>query len=117
MGAASIRIPAFDAELGVHPAFIVVPKKDLLYVKLVLESYECFGVMRSQDSEFTELKALIVLLLVPDFVAHAEVVLNELAAEVGADSIDAEPEWLRVLRDDLLSELADETSGLYQLNR
>ena len=70
-------LPPVDPELGVHPVFLSVPRADLIYIKILLESFEGIGVMRSEEPFYCPGRALIVLLIVPDSVAYAVKLLNE----------------------------------------
>jgi hypothetical protein len=98
-------LPPVDPELGVHPVFLSVPRADLIYIKILLESFEGIGVMRSEEPFYGPGRALVVLLIVPDSAADAVKLLNEargvtdLALELVAG------ERIERLRKDLLGEL------------
>jgi hypothetical protein len=98
-------LPPVDPELGVHPVFLSVPRADLIYLKILLESFEGIGVMRSEEPFYGSGRALVVLLIVPDSAADAVNLLNE-ACEV--TDLALEPvarDRLKRLRKDLLGEL------------
>ena len=96
------KFPALDERLGVHPVFLVVPRATLLYVKVVLESYEGFGVLRTKMPYYTETDALIVLLIVPDFAEPSSQMLAELAAQGELRIVESEPAWIEELYSELL---------------
>jgi hypothetical protein len=98
-------LPPVDPALGVHPVFLSVPRADLIYIKVLLESFEGIGVMRSEEPIYGPGRALVVLLIVPDSVADAVKLLNEAR---GVTDLALEPvagERIERLRKDLLGEL------------
>ena len=58
--------------------YLETPPEHIAYIKFIFESYEEVGIIRTVDRK----KALIVLLVVPDFVAVAQRILNSLKQEV-----------------------------------
>lgn len=104
-GARGIRVGEVDARLGVVPVFLSVARADLIYVKVLLESFEGIGVMRSEEPFYGDERALIVLLIVPDAVRDAEAVLDDAARVTDLRMETVAPERLERLRDDLLGEL------------
>jgi len=101
------RIPPLAEELGVHPVFFALSSEDSNYVKIVIESYDCIGVLRCQDPDYRTDRILLVLLLVPDMVSEARALLGELCRDVEIEFPEATPEMLTSLSADLLSELTD----------
>jgi hypothetical protein len=79
-----IPLPPLDAELGVHVLFVSVPRAEVIFVKLLLESYEGIAAYRTQDAEHLPGRALIAVLPPPDFVADTCRVLAELVESADA---------------------------------
>lgn len=102
-----LRIGDSDAELGVVPVFLSVARADLIYVKVLLESFEGIGVMRSEEPFYGDDRALIVLLIVPDAAADAEAVLGDASQFTDLRVETVTHERLQRLRDDLLGELGE----------
>ena len=74
----SIPLPPLDAALGVHVIFVSVPRAEVIFVKLLLESYEGIAAYRTQNAEHLPGRALIAVLAPPDFVADTRRVLAEI---------------------------------------
>jgi hypothetical protein len=98
-------VPAFDAELGLHPLYLSVSRLDAIYVKVVLESYECLCVTRTEDPFYGDDRCLIVLLLVSDFVELAREVIAALETRDPIEYPEPGADVLERLRRDLLAEL------------
>jgi hypothetical protein len=73
-----IPLPSLDARLGAHVIFVSVPREEVLFVKVLLESYEGIAAYRTQDAEHVPGRALIAVLTPPDFVEDARRVLGEM---------------------------------------
>lgn len=73
-----IPLPPLDRELGVHVFFVSVPRAEVIFVKLLLESYEGIAAYRTQNAEHVPGRALIAVLAPPDFVPDTHRVLVEL---------------------------------------
>ena len=54
--------------------YLRVEREDIAFIKFVIESYEEFGIVRTVDRKM----AVIVLLIVPDFIAPARAALDGL---------------------------------------
>ena len=75
------------------PLFLHVPRKEIAYVKFLFESYEGIAVVRTLDPD----RALLVVLVAPDFEATARAVVAELVAEGTAEETGPPPgdgDWL-----------------------
>jgi hypothetical protein len=96
------RLPPYDDALGLYPLFFTVPATEANYVKIIFESYESFGVIRSQDPRFTDERVLMVLLLVADMTAPALEVAGELADEARLEFLEPTAGMLADLRRHLL---------------
>lgn len=94
-----------DPELGLCACFVSAPRRHLTYIKVLLESYEGVGVARSEEPFFDGERALLVLLLVPDFLDAAVGLIEHLESAVGLRRESVEPSRLDRLRADLLGEL------------
>ena len=94
-----------DPELGLCACFVSAPRRHLIYIKVLLESYEGVGVARSEDPFYDDERALLVLLLVPDFLDAAAGLIGHFETAVGLRRESVEPSRLDRLRADLLGEL------------
>lgn len=64
--------------MDLHEIYLAVRPQDIAYVKFVFESYEGVGLIRTVDRK----KAVIVLLVVDDFLNVARSILTSLKGEV-----------------------------------
>lgn len=82
------------AATTIVPYVLEVAPEDIALVKFLFESYEEVGIVRTLDRR----RALIVVLVVPDFVADAEALVEVAEREYGARRVAApcEPteDWL-----------------------
>ena len=83
--------------------YFEIRPEDIAYVKFIIESYECVGLIRTIDRK----KAVIVVLVVEDFLAVARALLTSLRSEAGMTEI---PRPTDVGDDWLMKELATEES-------
>lgn len=91
-----------DTELGVIPLFVAIAPSDLILLKVLLESFEGIGVIRTQDRCYTNGRALIVVIVVPDFVDDARALLGEFLETATCEVVAETPELLAELKRDLL---------------
>jgi hypothetical protein len=68
----------FDARLGVHLVFVSVPREEVIFVTVLLESFEGIAAHRTQDPEHVPGRALIAVLAPPDFVEDTRRILAEI---------------------------------------
>lgn len=87
-----------------HEIYLAIRPEDIAYVKFIFESYEGVGIIRTVDRK----RAVIVLLVVEDFLNVARSILTSLQGEVALSEI-ARPE--EIGEDWLLRELATEFSS------
>ena len=81
--------------------YLATPPEHIAYIKFIFESYEEVGIIRTVDRK----KAVIVLLVVPDFAAVARNILDTLKEDVPLEEILRPTE----MADDwLMAELAKE---------
>ena len=83
--------------------YLRVERKDIALIKCVIESYEELGIVRTIDNK----KAIIVLLIVPDFIEHTWAALASLRQHM---------DWHQVPRptaydDWLMEKMHPETTG------
>ncbi len=78
---------------------VETPPEHIAYIKFIFESYEEVGIIRTVDRK----KAIIVLLVVPDFVKTAEAILESLKQEIPLVEI---PRPVDMTADWLMAELA-----------
>jgi hypothetical protein len=74
---------------------IEVPRAEIAYVKFIFESYEGVAVTRTLDRR----RALLVLLVAPDFLDTARSILAALADEVGCRVVPRPASLVDVLDD------------------
>ncbi|HXJ36559.1 MAG TPA: DUF4911 domain-containing protein [Candidatus Eisenbacteria bacterium] len=84
----------------VEPIFLSVPRREIAYVKFVLESYEGVAVTRTLDRH----AALLVLLVAPDFLVQARAIVAALAREAGCREVARPPGLRDLLADDATSD-------------
>ncbi len=121
----------FDERMGVHTVFLSVPRREWVYVKCLVETYEGLGVTRTLERRATDgvvrgrglsecsapgdaeaLDAgievgedLMVLMAVPDMVEETVSVLNYLADEASLRLVYPNEAYRAKFRADLLVEL------------
>jgi Domain of unknown function (DUF4911) len=81
--------------------YLATPPEHIAYIKFIFESYEEVGIIRTVDRK----KAVIVLLVVTDFIDTAHNILDSLKQEVPLAEI---PRPADVSDDWLMAELAKE---------
>lgn len=73
--------------------YLEIPPEHIAYVKFIFESYEEVGIIRTVDRQ----KAVIVLLVMPDFTDAAEKILDSIKNDVPLREIprpaDAKDDW------------------------
>jgi len=87
------------SEMTTHEIFLEVRPEDIAYVKFIFESYEGVGIIRTVDRK----KAVIVLLVVEDFLSAGRAILTSLKSEIPLSEI---PRPTEIGEDWLLRELA-----------
>jgi hypothetical protein len=87
--------------MNLHELYFAIRPEDIAYVKFVLESYDGVGIIRTVDRK----KAIIVALVVEDFLAAARALFASLRGEVDIAEIARPAE----IGDDwLMQELSEE---------
>ena len=80
--------------MNLHEIYLEIRPEDIAYVKFIFESYEGVGIIRTVDRK----KAIIVLMVVEDFLADARSILDSLRTEVFLPEIarpaDLGDDWL-----------------------
>jgi hypothetical protein len=87
----SIELPPLDPALGAHPLFVSVARAEVLYFKVLIESFEGVACYRTQDPEHRPGRALIAVLVAPDFAADAAAIIGEAAASADIEQHTPEP--------------------------
>jgi len=77
-GISQIPLPPLDAKLGVHVIFVSVPREEVIFVKVLLESFEGVAAYRTQDPRHRPGRALIAVMAPPDFVEDVRNILAEI---------------------------------------
>lgn len=88
--------------MDAHEIYLEVEPKDIGYIQAIFESYEGVAIVRTLDRK----KAVIVLLVVEDFLSTARAILDCLRSETSLTEIRRPAE---IGEDWLLQELATET--------
>jgi Domain of unknown function (DUF4911) len=70
---------------AIHPLYLQVAPPDIALVKFLFESYEGVGVVRTIDRR----TAIIVILVVEDFLPIAREILRELGTRIACTEVDA----------------------------
>ena len=81
-------------ELGVHVVFVSVSRRDEVFVRVVLECHEGFGVARAHDPSFAPGRTLLSLFFVPDFAADVRALLADLEQSADVEFYAAGPGWI-----------------------
>lgn len=80
--------------MDIHEIYLETRPEEIAYIQAVLESYEGVGIIRTVERK----KAVIVLLVVDDFLSVARSILNSLKHEVSMTEIPRPPDigddWL-----------------------
>lgn len=97
-----IPLTPLDAKLGVHVIFVSVPRAEVIFVKVLLESFEGVAWDRTQDAEHVPGRALIAVLAPPDFVEDTRRILAEIVETAGVVAHAPTPAELAKLYADLL---------------
>ncbi len=78
----------------IHARYLRVAPADIAFVKFVFESYEDVGIVRTVDRH----TAIIVVLVVPDFLAVADAILRDLRTQVAYTEVEPpskqDDDWL-----------------------
>jgi len=80
--------------MNLHEIYFEIRPEDIAYVKFIIESYEVIGLIRTIDRK----KAVIVVLIVEDFLAVGRSLMASLASEIELTEIprpaDVGDDWL-----------------------
>jgi len=87
--------------MNLHEIYFELRPEDIAYVKFIIESYEVIGLIRTIDRK----KAIIVVLIVEDFLAVGRSLMDSLRSEIELTEI---PRPVDVGDDWLMTELAEE---------
>ena len=90
----SFEFPPLTPELGVHVVFLSVSRKDEIFVRVVLEWHEVFGVPRAHRNDYESDRTLLSLLIVPDFAGPAHEMLEDLSRAADILFLKGSPEWI-----------------------
>jgi len=93
--------PALDPKLGVHVIFVSVPREEVIFVKVLLESFEGVAAYRTQDAEHVPGRALIAVLAPPDFLDDTRRILAEIVETADVVAVAPTPADLARLYADL----------------
>jgi len=80
--------------MNLHEIYFELRPEDIAYVKFIIESYEVIGLIRTVDRK----KAVIVVLIVEDFLAAGRALMDSLKSEIRLTEIprpaDVGDDWL-----------------------
>jgi hypothetical protein len=88
--------------MDLRPIYLETPPEHIAYIKFIFESYEEVGIIRTVDRT----KAIIVLLVMEDFVEVARHILDSLQRDVSLAEVPRPPD---IADDWLMAELASES--------
>lgn len=94
----------YDAVLGVYTLFVLVPRAEVVYFRLVVESWEDMAVVRTMQRfcEDDRGRSVVVVMAVPDFIEPCLHGLARLCGEVDGLRVPVTPLLREALRRDLL---------------
>jgi hypothetical protein len=94
----------YDAVLGVHTLYVLVPRAEVVYFRLVVESWEDIAVVRTMQrfSDEDRGRSVVVVMAVPDYIEPCRSGLARLCAEVDGLRVPVTPMLREALRRDLL---------------
>ncbi len=79
---------------AIHPIYLRVTPADIALLKFLFESYEGVGIVRTIDQRV----AVIVVLVVPDFLAVARAIIRDVQGRIDCVEIEPPPlaadDWL-----------------------
>jgi hypothetical protein len=89
-----------DAELGVYTLFFLIPRAEVVYFRLVLESWEDGAVARTIDRfhEGDRSRSVVVAIVVPDFLDPCVRRLARLCEEIDGVPVRTTPRLREALR-------------------
>lgn len=98
------------ARLGVYTIFFDIPRFEVVYFRLVIESWEDGAVARTMEPfrEGDRTRTLVVALVVPDFLEACLRRLARLCAEIDGVQVPGTPALHEALRVDLSARPADD---------
>ena len=109
----------YDPVLGVYTLFVLVPRSEVVYFRLVVESWEDFAVVRTVQRFYegdrlppargVPTRSVVVVLAVPDYIEPCARGLARLCAEVDGIQVPSTTQLREALRRDLLD--ADATGS------
>lgn len=94
----------YDPVLGVYTLFFVIPRVEVVYFRLIVESWEDCAVPRTMQRfcEDDRTRSLVVVIAVPDFLAPCARRMARLCGEIDGRQVLSTPPLREQLRRDLL---------------
>lgn len=102
---AALPDPAqYDALLGIYTLYVLVPRAEVVYFRLVVESWEDIAVVRTMQrfSEQDRGRSVVVVMAVPDYIEPCLSGLARLCVEVDGVRMPVTPLLREALRRDML---------------
>ena len=107
--APEFELPPVDPAFGAHVVFVSVPRKEAVYLTVLLESYEGIASFRTQDPEHAPGRTLVAILIPTDFAHDAIAVLEEVATTAGlTQHLPTPADWIELR---VALEVEDEPAG------
>jgi hypothetical protein len=98
---------AYSEGLGLYLLFVDLPRRECVHLKVLLESYEGAGVIRTALPHYREGRALVALLAVPGFCQQVVAVLADIDDVLLVSASELPPALVELQSSDLLDELRD----------
>ena len=89
------------SSLGVHVVLMSVSRADEIFVRVLLECHEGFGVARAHDPNFGPDRTLLTLLIVPDSGADCLCLLEELTRTADVEFLPVDETLIRGIEREL----------------
>ena len=87
--------------LGVHVVLMSVARGDEIFVRVLLECHEGFGVARAHDPNFSPDRTLLTLLVVPDLGADCRCLLEELLRTADVEFLPVDETLIRSIEQEI----------------
>ncbi len=72
--------------MDTHSLFLRVPRKEIAYLKFIIESYEGMAVIRTKDPY----QAMVELMIAPGWEKEVEALLEDLQKEIPIERVEGE---------------------------
>lgn len=97
----SVDVP-YDPVLGVYCVYALVPRPQIVFYKILIESYETLGVARSLEPHYRPGWALTCMLAVPDSMSQVVRVYDEMAEQIELQVVEPNDAMRTKAHDDIM---------------